>query len=140
MVPRYDPTSRRWEATSPEETEGYDLMGTLLRQGPKPFVSRLLNAEEYEQGVLKMMAQENWSRNEAQGNMDAYIRNPNDWALQKMEEQKGISPKLDYANVGTDPKDIVLTGAWGIIITTLIGRIAYVYTFGCDEFCTVNHF
>lgn len=77
MAPRYDPFEERWEPTNVEEeaASGYPPVGSLIRQGPVPFVQRLLNPDKYEQGVLKMMANESMDRNEAQGNMDAYLQN-----------------------------------------------------------------
>ena len=77
MAPKYDPATSRWTATSPDEeaSAGYPAWGSLIRQGPSPFFQRIFNADDYEQGVLKMMARDGMGRNEAQGNMDAYIRN-----------------------------------------------------------------
>jgi hypothetical protein len=77
MVPRFDPTVQKFVPTDLEvegPTAGYPPIGTLLRQGPQPYLQRLLNSEDYEQAVLKFMAVEQCSRNEAQGNMDAYLR------------------------------------------------------------------
>jgi hypothetical protein len=77
MAPKYNSETSRWTPSSPDEeaSAGYPAFGSLLRQGPNPFIQRNLNADEYDQGVLKMMANDGMSRNEAQGNMDAYIRN-----------------------------------------------------------------
>ena len=86
-----------------------------------------------------MMAKEGMSRMEAQGNMDAYLRNPNDWALQKVEEKNG-APKFDYANANMDGQDLALTGVWASILLTIVGRIVYVGANGCDAFCQANHF
>ena len=33
----------------------YDALGAALRHGPSPFLARVFNADEYEQGVLKYM-------------------------------------------------------------------------------------
>jgi hypothetical protein len=140
MAPRYNPATQRWEATTPEEEQGYPPTGSLIRQGPVPFLQRLIKSDEYEQGVLKMMAKDStMDRNEAQGNMDAYLRSPNDWALQKVEEKNG-APKFDYANANMDMQDLVLTGVWTSILLTFVGRIVYVYSFGCDAFCKATHF
>lgn len=77
MAPKYNSETSRWTPGSPDEevSAGYPPFGSLLRQGPSPFIQRILNPDDYDQGVLKMMASEGMSRNEAQGNMDAYIRN-----------------------------------------------------------------
>lgn len=77
MAPKYDPLTNEWEPTKPDEeaSSGYPPIGSLIRQGPVPFFQRMMNPSNYEQGVLKMMASESMSRNEAQGNMDAYLQN-----------------------------------------------------------------
>ena len=140
MAPRYNPSTKRWEATTSEEEEGYPPSGTLIRQGPKPYLQRIINPDDYDQGVLKMMANDStMSRDEAQGNMDAYLRNPNDWALQKIEEEKGISPKVNYGEM-VESQELILTGIWSSILLALVARVVYVYTVGCDAFCQANHF
>jgi hypothetical protein len=52
MVPKFDVTQNKWLPTSPEEgpEAGYGILGSLLRQGPIPFFTRLFSSEEYEQG------------------------------------------------------------------------------------------
>lgn len=79
MAPRFDKASQKWFPTKPEEESGaaYGPLGSLIRAGPKPFIQRILFPDQYEQAVLKYMAQDGCSRKEAQGNMDAYIENPN---------------------------------------------------------------
>lgn len=168
MAPKYDPETSRWAPSSPEEeaSAGYSAFGSLIRQGPSPFIQRLTNPDEYDQGVLKMMEKDNMSRDEAQGNMDAYIRNPNDWviilknscacgmwvfshfqimnspflqALQKMEEKKG-AVKFDYAKANMNTGDLILTAGWSTIILAFVSRVAYVYTAGCDSFCQQYNF
>ena len=52
------------------ETETHQPVGTLFRQGPKPFFQRLSNVDDYEQAVYKYMAKDKCSREEAQGNID----------------------------------------------------------------------
>jgi hypothetical protein len=140
MAPKYDSSTSRWEASTPDEdsSAGYGPVGSLLRQGPVPFLQRLRDPDSYNQAVLKMMASENMDRNEAQGNMDAYLLNPNDWALQKMEEKNG-APKFDYANANMDQGDLILTASWAGILLALVARIAYVSYFGCDSFCQAYH-
>lgn len=141
MAPRYDPSSGLWEATKPEEDSeaGYPLVGSLIRQGPLPFFQRLKDPFQYDQAVLKMMASEGMDRNEAQGNMDAYLQNPNDWALQKMEEKNG-APKFDYANANIDDNSLILTGSWTGILLAFVSRIVYVTLTGCDAICQEYHF
>lgn len=56
------------------------------------------------------------TQQEAQGNMDAYFENPQDWAYQKLQEQKG-APKRDYANANMDPQQIILSTIWaGVVV------------------------
>jgi hypothetical protein len=118
MVPKYD--GSRWIPTTfPDDVQGYPKWHTLLLHGPRPYYERVFKADEYEQAVLKFMAVDGVSRNEAQGNMDAYLRNPNDWAFDRMEAQKrGV--KLDYVTL--DPKAIVLTLVWSTIVFAVLGR------------------
>lgn len=52
---------------------------------------------------------------EAQGNMDAFLENPQDWAYQKMQEKSGAAKK-DYANANMDPKQIVLSTIWACVV------------------------
>lgn len=46
-------------------------IGSLIRQGPVPFIVRLVDPDKYERSVQAYMAKEGCSRREAQGNMDA---------------------------------------------------------------------
>ena len=124
MVPRFDKQSARWIPSSPEEdaSSGYDAVGSLLRQGPAPFFQRIVNADEYDQAVLKFMAGEGCSRNEAQASMDAYLRNPNDWAYDRMEEQK-TGRKVDYLTLQKDK--VALTLVWTAIVLSSAARLVY---------------
>jgi len=60
MAPKFDKSTGRWFTDVPEEMEGssYGPVGSLYRAGPKPFFSRIFNADTYDQAVLKYMAQE----------------------------------------------------------------------------------
>lgn len=124
MAPKFDKKAARWIPSSPAEdaSAGYDAVGSLLRQGPAPFFQRIVNADEYDQAVLKFMAGDGCDRNEAQASMDAYLRNPNDWAYDRMEEQKrGI--KVDYLTLKKDK--IALTLAWSAIVISASARLVY---------------
>ena len=55
---------------------GYGPAGSLLRQGPVPFVIRIAQSDTYDAAVEKYMAKEKCSRLEAQANMDAYFQDP----------------------------------------------------------------
>jgi len=100
MAPRFDKATQQWVPTKPEEGPegGYDIWKTLLLQGPKPFFTRLFQPNDYEQAVLKYMASDGCSREEAQGNMDAYLENFQDWTYQKLQEKKG-GFKKDYTRI-----------------------------------------
>lgn len=126
---RFDPTREKWFPSAPEDEDGYGPVGTLLRAGPKPFVIRITNLDNYDQGVYKLMANENMSRMEAQGNFDAYLENPNDWAYQYFKEKSG-GYKKDYVNDGMDPKSLILKGLWTSLILGLSARGVYCYSTG----------
>lgn len=129
MVPRFDPEKQRWKPTSEEDTEGgYGPFETVVRNGPLPFLQRVINQDAYEQGVLKLMAVYNMGRKEAQGNMDASLENPSDWAYQKMQERSG-GPKKDYAKSPSD-KQFVLAGAWSLIVFWFFGTLVFDSVFG----------
>jgi hypothetical protein len=131
MAPRFDASSQRWVPASDEEgpEAGYGIGKTLLLQGPKPFLHRLFQSDDYEQAVLKFMANEKCSREEAQGNMDAYLRNPNDWAITRFEsEKRGF--KVDYTTIKTD--QLIFTSIWSVIVVSAIGRVAYSVTTGAN--------
>lgn len=81
-----------------------------------PFIQRIVNADTYEQAVLKYMAQEGCDRVEAQGNMDAFLENPQDWAYQKMSEKNKGAAIKDYANANMDPKQIILSTMWACVV------------------------
>lgn len=108
------------------QTEGdgtsYGPVGSLYRAGPKPFLTRITNPETYDQGVLKYMAQAGCDRKEAQGNMDAFIENPQDWGYQKMSEKNGAYVK-DYANANMAPKQIALSSIWAFVVIIFVGNL-----------------
>jgi hypothetical protein len=125
LLPKYDSTTQKWIPTGPNQLpdSGYPPSKTLLLQGPKPFLTRIFQSDDYEQAVLKFMAGDNvTSRDKAQGNMDAYLRNPQDWMYNRMQsQQKGF--EIDYTRL--EVKDIVLVSVWSIIVFAIIGRVAY---------------
>lgn len=114
----------KWVTQKPEETSenDYPLINTLLLHGPKPFLTRVFQPDEYEQAILKFMAGDKCDRINAQGNMDAYLQNPNDWAFNRMEEQKrGV--KYDYVTL--EAKQVVLVLAWSSVVFAFVGRGVY---------------
>ncbi len=104
--------------------------------------------------VLKYMAQDGCDRKEAQGNMDAFLENPqgeftvlsyhicisldcsikqlltiytatkSDWGFQKVSEQNGAYKK-DYANANMEPKQVILTTVWGVGVIYFLGSLIY---------------
>lgn len=142
MAPKYNKTTKKWSPSNADESEsaGYGPLGTLLRQGPVPFFNRIKDPEQYDQAVLKMMSGDSTmtSRDEAQANMDAFLQNPNDWVLQKLEDKKN-GTKYDYNKANMSTGDLILTGAWTLILLSLAARIIYVNLNGCDTFCQTYH-
>ncbi|KAL7551892.1 hypothetical protein ACHAWF_015431 [Thalassiosira exigua] len=126
MAPRFDKSTGRWFTDVPEEMTGssYGPIGSLYRAGPKPFFSRVFNPDTYDQAVLKYMASDGCDRTEAQGNMDAFLENPQDWAYQKLQEQNG-GYKKDYANANMAPKQVILSTVWGLGVVYFIGNLIY---------------
>mmetsp|Transcript_19614 Transcript_19614/g.36690 ORF Transcript_19614/g.36690 Transcript_19614/m.36690 type:complete len:204 (+) Transcript_19614:181-792(+) len=127
MAPRFDKSTNKWYTDVPEERAGssYGPIGTLYRAGPKPFFSRVIDPDTYDQAVLKYMAQDGTcDRKEAQGNMDAFLENPQDWAYQKVQEQNG-KYKKDYANANMGKKQVFLSTVWGLGVIYFIGNLAY---------------
>jgi hypothetical protein len=115
--PKYDSKTERWTAAVGDDGKyPYDPLGSLLRHGPTPFIARLTNADEYEQLILKYMANAGVSRAEATGNHDAKLNNAMDWVYQKNEEKNG-APKVDYTELST--KDAALAVIWATVITPL---------------------
>ena len=121
--PTFNKSIQKWERASSDNGEyPYDAVGALLRHGPAPFLIRILNPDEYEQGVLKYMATAGVSRAEAVGNMDAKINNGADWAYQKMAEKNG-APKVDYTVL--KKKEAALVIIWAVFITPLTINVIY---------------
>ncbi len=110
-------TGRYEKSPSDDGKYPYDAIGSALRHGPAPFLTRVFNADEYEQGVLKYMLTANVDRAEATGNVDAKLNNAIDWAYQKMEEKKKGKPKVDYTRL--DKRQAALTVIWALGITPL---------------------
>ncbi|KAL3801332.1 hypothetical protein HJC23_006942 [Cyclotella cryptica] len=116
-LPTLNKETNRWEKSPLDDGKyPYDAIGSALRHGPSPFLTRVFNGDEYEQGVLKYMATAKVDRAEATGNIDAKLNNPIDWAYQKMEEKNG-KPKVDYTRL--DKKQAALTIVWALGITPL---------------------
>lgn len=131
MVPKYDNKSNRWIPSGPEEGPGasYGPLGSLLRQGPSPFFTRIFKPDDYEQAVLKFMAGDNVDRTQAQANMDAYLRNPSDWQYNRI---KGYA--VDYSRL--QPTQLILTLVWSSVVLSLIGRGMYCLVTG-DNFWAI---
>lgn len=130
-VPKFNPASEKWEYTADDQKPeaGYDILGTLLRQGPKPFFVRLFNQEQYEQAVLKFMAQDKVDRNVAQGNMDAFFENAQDWMYYRVQAENGAYAP-DYVTL--NGSKLVKTVVWGTGITSLLSWGVYCIFTGED--------
>jgi hypothetical protein len=136
MVPKY--VDNKWIPQTKEDlpAAGYDIFGTFLRHGPKPALTRITQPEDYEQAILKFMVQDQCDYISAQGNMDAYLRNPADWSYTRMEDTKrGVAQQRDYVTIQTG--EIVLVLVWSGIVFALVGRAIYSATNGVD-FVRVN--
>jgi hypothetical protein len=120
MAPKYNTETQKWVATVDADTEGaYGPLETIVRNGPLPFIQRVINPGDYEQGVFKLMASEKMGRKEAQGNMDASLENAADWAYQRLQERKGAAKK-DYAK-SPSTKQFALAGTWSLIVFWFFG-------------------
>jgi hypothetical protein len=115
--PAFDKQTQKWQKMANDDgTYPYDAIGSLLRHGPAPFITRITNPSLYEQQILKYMATDRVSRAEATGNMDAKMNNAMDWMYQKAAEKKG-APKVDYTEL--KKKDAALVIIWAFGITPL---------------------
>ena len=132
MAPKFDKATQKWYTTSPAEgpDAGYPLVNTLLLHGPKPFLQRVFKEDEYEQAVLKFMAGDKCDRQEAMGNMDAYLNNPNDWAFNRIASEKKGGYKPDYVTLKQDA--IILTTIWSAIVVTISTRVVWSLSTGND--------
>ncbi len=115
--PTFDPKTQKWSPTADAE-EPYGLGRTLLGNGPVPFFTRLTQPDDYMQAVYKFQATEKCTIRYAQGNMDAYFENPQDWAYQRSVEDRG-GYKKKYGEP-IKKKDVILTVTWGVGVTSLI--------------------
>ena len=125
MAPKFDKSTGKWSPSSPEEGPegGYAPWKSLLLRGPKPFFSRVFTPDDYEQGVLKFMATDKVSRVVAQGNMDRYLENAQDWAFERLESEQKGRPYPEYHVL--DKKSLVLTLVWSAGVFALGGRAVY---------------
>jgi hypothetical protein len=99
------------DAERPEA--GYGVGRTFLKHGPLPAFRRIFQPADYEQAVLKFMDTEGCDRNVAQGNMDCYMRNLNDWFYMRAQEEK-LGVKFDYVTI--DPKGLILVSVWTLLL------------------------
>lgn len=120
--PTFDRKTERW-SPAPDAEEPYGIGRTLLGNGPVPFFTRLTQGDDYMQAVYKFQAREKCTIRYAQGNMDAYFENPNDWAYQRKVEERG-GYKKDYG-APIPVEDVALTVIWGVGITALISYFGF---------------
>jgi len=122
MAPKFK--GGKWVPQSEDDmpSAGYGVSKTFFLQGPKPALTRLFQPDDYEQAVLKFMAGEQCDRVTAQGNMDFYLRSPQDWQENRyLEEKRGI--KRDYTQLNA--AKIVSVLAWSTIVLLAVGRGVY---------------
>ena len=115
MVPKFNPDEQKWIPASEEESvaANYPAYRSLLRHGPKAFFVRVTRPGMYDQAVLKFMAGEKVERWEAQGNMDRFNENAQDWIFERLEaKRKNYTP--DYVTLS--PKQIALSSVWVVIV------------------------
>jgi hypothetical protein len=63
----------------------------------------------------------------------AYFENPNDWLYQKGREKNG-APKFDYGKANMDPKQLILTAVWSVVVTYFLSDIAqFIYKAGLEK-------
>ena len=98
--------------------------------GPSKILIQLHSPTKRSQAVLKYMASEGCDRKEAQGNMDAFLDNPQDWGYQKVQEKEAGAFKKDYANANMDPKSVILSTVWAAGVVYFFGDLALKLTRG----------
>ena len=118
-LPTFDKETQRW-SPAPDAEEPYGIGRTLLGNGPVPTFTRLTQSDDYFQAVYKFQASEKCTIRYAQGNMDAYFENPNDWAYQRKAEENGGYKKKYGDPIPT--KQVVLTVVWGVGVSALIAK------------------
>jgi len=118
-MPTFDKNTQLWSPAADAEAP-YGLGRTLLGNGPLPAFTRLTSSDDYMQAVYKFQANEKSTVRYAQGNMDAYFENPNDWAYQRRCEERG-GYKKKYGEP-LDKKQIALTVVWGVGISGFLGN------------------
>merc|ERR1740117_2365153 len=140
-MPTFDKATQLW-SPAPDAEEPYGIGRTLLGNGPLPAFTRLTGPDDYMQAVYKFQANEKSTIRYAQGNMDAYFENPNDWAYQRTSEDRG-GYKKKYGEP-LDKKSVLLTVVWGVGISAFIVNFGYTLVTGrvCDgnaemQFCKV---
>ena len=118
MVPRFDPSEQKWFPSSEEESASanYGPVRSLLRHGPKAFFVRVTQPDQYDdQGsVLKFMASDKVGRWEAQGNMDRFNENAQDWIFERLEAKRKGKASPDYVTL--NPKQVVLSSVWAGVV------------------------
>jgi len=128
--PTFDTNTQKWSPASDAE-EPYGVGRTLMGNGPVPFFTRLTSPDDYMQAVYKFQANEKCTVRYAQGNMDAYFENPQDWAYQRSVEDNG-GYKKKYGEP-IPQKQVILTVVWGVGVSSLITN--FVVTIGSGKFC-----
>jgi hypothetical protein len=105
--------TKRFQSTNDDNDRAYGILGTLSRQGPTPALIRLFQPKKYEDAVRNWMdASGETDRNRAQASMDYYFQDPTGWQLNRLQGKD-----IDYLSTGQDPKELFLTGVFGVGVT-----------------------
>lgn len=124
---------RRFQSVNNDDDpgdRGYGVFGTLSRQGPTPALIRIFQPKKYEDAVRNWMnASGETDRNKAQASMDYYFQDPTGWQLNRLQGKN-----IDYLATGQDPKELLLTGVFGVGVTIwLVYGTSYWYNYWVND-------
>lgn len=69
------------------------------------------------------MSREGCSYQQAQGNMDRMAENAQDWAFERLENER-LGRTIDYSAM-PDAKQLALTVSWSAVVLAVLGRVIY---------------
>lgn len=76
------------------------------------------------------MAGDKCDRQQAMGNMDAYLNNANDWAYNRLAAEKKGGYQPDYVTLKKEA--VALTLTWSAIVLTIVSRVGWSLYTGND--------
>lgn len=125
-LPKPDPDNpERFVATNVSSKDFYPPYISLFRNGPVPFLTRLVFPDKYQQAVFKYQFEAGeQDLEEAQANMDAFFSSPDIWAEQKLREQRGEREVFRYAKP-LNKERVFLSVIWGSIVIFSVGKIVW---------------